>query len=77
MSRKVPHDHLGPRETQIISLMCEGLNDKETAYRLGLSYATVKTSIHLILRRLGMANRVQLGIWWDRKIRRSYVTQVE
>lgn len=53
--------HLGltPRETQILELLVEGLNQAQIAQRLVISPNTVATHIQRILVKLGVHNRAQ------------------
>lgn len=46
-----------PREAEILSLIAEGLSNKEIAKRLYLSLATVKNHVHNILDKLGVSGR--------------------
>lgn len=50
---------LTPRQTEILGLVAEGLNNAEISQRLYLSESTVKWHIRKILRSLGVANRAQ------------------
>lgn len=50
---------LSPRETEIITLMAEGLINKEIATRLGISEGTVKTHRKKIHEKLGVSSRSQ------------------
>jgi DNA-binding NarL/FixJ family response regulator len=49
------------RERQLISLIGEGLTNKEIAARLHLSEQTVKNHVHRILRKTGTSNRTSLS----------------
>ena len=49
------------RERQLISLIGEGLTNKEIAARLHLSEQTVKNHVHRILRKTGSSNRTSLS----------------
>lgn len=53
--------HLTRREAEIVHLVAEGLANKEVAARLYVSEATVKTHMHRIMRKLGAANRTEVG----------------
>lgn len=53
------HD-LTQRESQLISLVTQGLTNKEIACRLNLSEHTVKNHVHSILRKTGARTRVGL-----------------
>lgn len=55
------HGHdLTNRESQLLSLVSEGLTNKEIAGRLNLSEHTVKNHMHSILRKTGARTRVGL-----------------
>lgn len=53
------HD-LTQRESQLITLVAQGLTNKEIACRLNLSEHTVKNHVHSILRKTGARTRVGL-----------------
>jgi DNA-binding NarL/FixJ family response regulator len=46
---------LTPRERQIVQLLAEGLSNKETAAKLGISVKTVETHRKNIMQKLGMS----------------------
>ena len=52
-----PHYDLSERETEVLSLMVEGLNNLEIAERLFLSRSTIKYHINGIFIKLGVTNR--------------------
>ncbi|MDX8045597.1 response regulator transcription factor [Gracilibacillus sp. S3-1-1] len=54
---------LTPRERAILTCIGEGLNNKETADRLGLSVGTVKNQTSHILEKLALRDRTQLAIY--------------
>lgn len=54
---------LTPRERAILTCIGEGLNNKETAERLGLSVGTVKNQTSHILDKLELRDRTQLAIY--------------
>lgn len=56
---KQNHD-LTPREKQILTLVAEGLSNKEIAERLVISKYTVKNHLKNIMQKLHLKNRVQL-----------------
>ena len=41
-------------------LLCDGLSEKEVAFRLGLSYNTVHTHKHSLMQRLDLHSTVEL-----------------
>jgi DNA-binding CsgD family transcriptional regulator len=50
---------LTPRETEILQLVAQGLQNKEVAQRLELSVATVRNHIHNILDKLGVHSKLE------------------
>ncbi|WP_281247810.1 helix-turn-helix transcriptional regulator [Paraburkholderia lycopersici] len=48
------------RERDVVSLVVEGLLDKEIAERLGISYTTVRTHLDRSFQKLGVSNRSRL-----------------
>jgi DNA-binding NarL/FixJ family response regulator len=51
-----------PRQLDVLRLLCEGLPNKLIGRRLDISPGTVKIHISHILRRLGVASRLQAVI---------------
>ena len=49
------------REHQISLLVSEGLTNKEIADKLGISYFTVKSHVHLAFEKLRVKNRIGLA----------------
>lgn len=76
MRREIPiHKHrdfapsqiqrrLSERETQVLALVAEALANKQIAFRLGISEATVKAHISRIIQVTGCRNRVDLALHW-------------
>ena len=61
-----PHPQLGQlttRETEIVSLVAEGLNNHEIAERLVLSPATARTHVSRAMIKLGARDRAQLVVF--------------
>jgi len=57
------HDELTPREVEVLSLLGQGAGNGEIAKVLGISRNTVRTHVHNVLRKLGVANRSQAALW--------------
>jgi len=55
-------NQLTPREQDITRLVAQGLTNKEIAAQLFLSEGTVRNNIVVIMEKLGVTNRTQLGI---------------
>ena len=53
---------LSSRETEVLKLIVEGLNNKEIAERLQLTEITVKQHVSAVLRKLGVQDRTQAAI---------------
>lgn len=49
---------LTPRQMDVLQCLSEGLSNKQIAYKLGLSEGTIKIHITLLMRALGVTNRV-------------------
>ncbi|WP_051499642.1 response regulator transcription factor [Nocardia sp. BMG51109] len=59
--RDEPHrPALTERETEVLRLVAKGLSAKQIATRLGLSHRTVENHVQATLRKLQLANRVEL-----------------
>ena len=63
----LPRPALGIREQQILDLASKGLNNREIAANLGLSVATIKHYIGLVVRKWGVRNRVEAVVMHSRK----------
>lgn len=60
-SQKTAHA-LTRRQNEVLSLVAEGKSNKQIAYEIGVSEATVKLHINALLRALGVTNRTQAVI---------------
>lgn len=59
--RDEPHrPALTERETEVLRMVAKGLSAKQIATRLGLSHRTVENHVQATLRKLQLANRVEL-----------------
>ena len=59
--RGVPGRGLTNRQSQVLGLVAEGLENKEIGHRLGLSEQAVKEHVSALLRRLSVRNRAALA----------------
>lgn len=62
LADRTPNSDLSPREREVLSLMVQGKTNKEIANALGITEATVKCHVGVILLRLGVADRTQAVI---------------
>jgi DNA-binding NarL/FixJ family response regulator len=58
-----PAEPLTERETGVLRLLSRGLSNKEIATRLGIGEPTVKTHVHNLLNKLGVASRTQAALY--------------
>lgn len=54
---------LTPQETEVITLLCEGLGTDEIARRLGVSPHTATTHIRNLMRKLDVRSRADAVVW--------------
>jgi len=57
------HDELTSREVEVLSLLSRGAGNEEIAGALGIGRNTVRTHLHSVFRKLGVANRAQAALW--------------
>jgi len=62
LADRTPNSDLSPREREVLSLMAHGKSNKEIADVLGITEATVKCHVSVILLRLGVSDRTQAVI---------------
>jgi DNA-binding NarL/FixJ family response regulator len=62
LAERPPQSDLSPRELQVLELIVRGRSNKEIGETLGISEATVKWHVNLILSRLGVADRTQATV---------------
>lgn len=60
-----PRPALAPRELQVIGLVRRGLRNREIAQQLGVTEGTVKSYLHAIFEKLGVASRTELAARTD------------
>ncbi|WP_052365123.1 helix-turn-helix transcriptional regulator [Halotalea alkalilenta] len=56
-------DDLSAREREVLSLLCQGLADKEIARKLGLAPNTVRNHVSTIYAKLGLHSRAEAIVW--------------
>lgn len=59
---KTKNKTLTARQMQVLELIAQGLSNKQIAYEMGVSEATVKLHINALLRAIGVTNRTQAVI---------------
>ena len=62
LADRTPNSDLSPREREVLSLMAHGKSNKEIASSLGITEATVKCHVSVILLQLGVTDRTQAVI---------------
>jgi DNA-binding NarL/FixJ family response regulator len=62
LAARTPNSDLSPREREVLSLMVHGQSNKDIAASLGITEATVKCHVSVILERLGVTDRTQAVI---------------
>lgn len=61
-----PQIQLTTRETEVLTLVREGLANKQIARRLDISERTVKAHLTSAFARIGVADRTQAALWAER-----------
>ncbi len=51
-----------PQQTRVLGMLADGLLNKQIAYELSVSEATIKAHVSAILQKLGVDNRTQAVI---------------
>jgi DNA-binding NarL/FixJ family response regulator len=62
-----PLEELTEREREVLSLVAEGLPNKQIGRRLGISEKTVKAHLTHVFRTIGVDDRIQAGLWARRQ----------
>jgi DNA-binding NarL/FixJ family response regulator len=62
LSARTPNSDLSLREREVLELIVRGRNNKEIASQLGITEATVKCHVGVILSRLNVSDRTQAAI---------------
>lgn len=60
---------ISEREQEIITLVAEGLSNKEISQKLYLSEGTVRNYLSAILEKLGLRDRTQLAVFYYKEVR--------
>lgn len=63
-----PDRRLSGRENELVSLVAEGLNNKEIASKMNLSEGTVRNYLSEILDKLDLRDRTQLAVYYYKRI---------
>jgi DNA-binding NarL/FixJ family response regulator len=67
-SRQGGNAALTEREQEVLTLIAEGLSNKEIAAKLFLSEGTVRNNISVLLEKLALRDRTQLAIYYYRNL---------
>ena len=59
LADRPPHSELSPREVEVLELIAKGLSNREIGNTLGITEATVKWHVNIILSRLGVSDRTE------------------
>ena len=62
LSERSSSKNLTNRQSQVLGLVAQGMSNKQIAYEMGVSEATVKLHINALLRSVGANNRTQAVI---------------
>jgi two-component system nitrate/nitrite response regulator NarL len=57
-----PFAALSHRAQRVITLVCDGLSNREIANKLGITEGTIKGHLHAIYEKLGVQSRIELMI---------------
>lgn len=61
--RNAPGADLSAREREVLTLVAEGLANKQIATRLGIAERTVKVHLGNVFRRIGVTDRTSAALW--------------
>ena len=62
LAERPPHSELSPREMEVLELITKGRSNREIGEDLGISEATVKWHVNIILSRLNVTDRTQATV---------------
>jgi two-component system nitrate/nitrite response regulator NarL len=57
-----PFSELSARQQEVITLVCDGLSNREIAQKFGVTEGTIKIHLHAIYEKLGVRSRTELMI---------------
>lgn len=68
-ARRLAHSDvdLTPRESEVLTLVRQGLANKQIARRLDISERTVKAHLTSVFARIGVSDRTQAALWAERR----------
>jgi DNA-binding NarL/FixJ family response regulator len=61
-----PQDQLSDREREVLTLVADGLANKQIASHLSITERTVKAHLTSIFQRIGVTDRTQAALWAER-----------
>jgi DNA-binding NarL/FixJ family response regulator len=61
-----PQDQLSDREREVLTLVADGLANKQIARHLSITERTVKAHLTSIFQRIGVTDRTQAALWAER-----------
>lgn len=61
-------NQLTERELAVASLIYNGLNNKEIAFKLGVATTTVRNHVRAIYGKLNVEDRVHIGVWYLKNV---------
>jgi DNA-binding NarL/FixJ family response regulator len=59
-------DQLSDREREVLTLVADGLANKQIARHLSITERTVKAHLTSIFQRIGVTDRTQAALWAER-----------
>jgi DNA-binding NarL/FixJ family response regulator len=59
---------LTEREEEVLSLVTDGLSNRQIALQLNIGENTVRTHVGSLLRKIGLSNRTELAIYAIRRV---------
>jgi DNA-binding NarL/FixJ family response regulator len=62
LAERPPHSELSARELEVLELIVKGRSNREIGEALGISEATVKWHVNIILSRLNVSDRTQATV---------------